>query len=342
MSIACDTLWNNFASCVAGEWEGVTATFSASGEPLQLPQHIVPSAFREWGVELHDYQSICSCKATGSQAPPTPTTMAAAGGSTGARSMSYKLKRMMPTVGCEADAVAFMEEASSLWQDLDGPGGELPVLENGSYFSGSRLLQPGPTPSKAAALEMCLAAADGRSRTRILHRLGPATAAAPSHSYSLLSIEIHKERWDSPYRNGEVELTQCGGAQPAFATSPKLKAEELHGQWVPSSGAAYKWCAVDPAGGASSAGDGGAAKEVGRLLQVDAGEDSHRPSAAEHDSQTVLLPLGCWTRVDTSGGDGSLSVVCGVHISSEQRLVGSCVYGNAQLQTVSLGVEHRA
>lgn len=46
-----------------GEWEGVTATFSPSGAPQQLPEHYVPEAFREWGVELFDWQSQCSCNA---------------------------------------------------------------------------------------------------------------------------------------------------------------------------------------------------------------------------------------------------------------------------------------
>lgn len=152
-----------------------------------------------------------------------------------------------------------------------------------STLSGPRLLQPGPTQSKAAVLEMCLAAADGRSRTRLLHRLGPASASSGS-SYSLLSIEIHKERWDSPYRNGEVELTQCGGAQPAFATGPKLQPEALQGEWVPSSGMAYAWVVGESGTSASLAGglghddrtlpaeNGGPAEEGGRLSRMMAGE----------------------------------------------------------------------
>ena len=42
-----------------GEWEGVTATFSADGSPQQLPERYVPGAFRDWGVELYDWQSQC-------------------------------------------------------------------------------------------------------------------------------------------------------------------------------------------------------------------------------------------------------------------------------------------
>lgn len=44
----------------AGEWEGVTAAFGPDGAPQPLPQHYVPDAYREWGVELFDWQSQCS------------------------------------------------------------------------------------------------------------------------------------------------------------------------------------------------------------------------------------------------------------------------------------------
>jgi hypothetical protein len=43
-----------------GEWEGVTASFTPDGSPQQLPEHYVPGDFREWGVELWDWQSQCS------------------------------------------------------------------------------------------------------------------------------------------------------------------------------------------------------------------------------------------------------------------------------------------
>lgn len=41
----------------------MTASFSPAGAPQQLPEHYVPEAFREWGVELWDWQSQCSCLA---------------------------------------------------------------------------------------------------------------------------------------------------------------------------------------------------------------------------------------------------------------------------------------
>jgi len=33
--------------------------------------------------------------------------------------MSYRVRRMMPTVGCEADAVAFTEQSENLWLSDD-------------------------------------------------------------------------------------------------------------------------------------------------------------------------------------------------------------------------------
>lgn len=50
--------------CCAGEWEGVTATFSPAGQPQPLPEHYVPEAFREWDVQLWDWQQQCSSLAT--------------------------------------------------------------------------------------------------------------------------------------------------------------------------------------------------------------------------------------------------------------------------------------
>jgi hypothetical protein len=58
----------------AGEWEGITATFSPAGQPQPLPEHYVPGAFREWGVELWDWQSQCSCLAVPEGGPDSAST----------------------------------------------------------------------------------------------------------------------------------------------------------------------------------------------------------------------------------------------------------------------------
>ena len=65
---------------VEGEYEGMSATFMADGTPEELPPHLVPEAYREWGVQLHDWQTQCSAEAA-------------------ADGLRYTLKRLMPTVG---------------------------------------------------------------------------------------------------------------------------------------------------------------------------------------------------------------------------------------------------
>ena len=54
---------------------------ACSGAAVELPEHLVPSAYREWEVKVHDWQTLCSVQ------------MTQEGG------LQYMLKRMMPTVG---------------------------------------------------------------------------------------------------------------------------------------------------------------------------------------------------------------------------------------------------
>ena len=68
------------AQQVEGEYEGVSATFMPDGIPEELPPHLVPEAYREWGVQVHDWQTQCSAGAA-------------------ADKLHYTLKRLMPTVG---------------------------------------------------------------------------------------------------------------------------------------------------------------------------------------------------------------------------------------------------
>lgn len=102
----------------AGEWQGTSTTFTPDGTPEQLPEHYVPQAYRDWSVELFDWQTQCSSLATDTAFQVTS-------------------RKLMPTVGCEADAVAFNEEGVKLWSAEEGPA-VLPVLPGGSYSHGAR------------------------------------------------------------------------------------------------------------------------------------------------------------------------------------------------------------
>ncbi len=67
--------WRSFTQRFSGEWEGATATFDAQGEPQPLDPHYVPQAYRDWGVELHDWQTTCSSLALSDQPPGTIQTL---------------------------------------------------------------------------------------------------------------------------------------------------------------------------------------------------------------------------------------------------------------------------
>ncbi|CAL5224952.1 g7722 [Coccomyxa viridis] len=183
--------------CVSGEWDGVTATFYPCGQALELPEHYVPSAFREWDVHLFDWQTQCSSQASRDDG------------------LRVALKRLMPTVGCEADAVAFTEEAQHGLQ----PQSELPITPSGSY-----VLAPASMEAKDLRLEVCMARPSSgplapRLRTRVVFSL---RRKQSDGSWELQDIQVHNEKWVSPY-NGGAELAGCGGGERTFAKRPALE-----------------------------------------------------------------------------------------------------------------------
>lgn len=79
--------WSEFARNVSGEWDGFGADFTKEGTPIELPEYVVPEAFREWEVKVFDWQTQCPSLAD--QQQPV---------------LNYKTIKLLPTVGCEADA----------------------------------------------------------------------------------------------------------------------------------------------------------------------------------------------------------------------------------------------
>ncbi|KAM1987331.1 hypothetical protein ACFX15_034615 [Malus domestica] len=43
--------WSEFARNVSGEWDGHGADFTREGYPIELPENVVPEAYREWEVK---------------------------------------------------------------------------------------------------------------------------------------------------------------------------------------------------------------------------------------------------------------------------------------------------
>lgn len=174
-----------------GEWEGITASFdAATGAPLPLPEHYVPDAFREWGVELFDWQSQCSSTVHEG------------------RALAATVRRLMPTVGCEADAVAFTEEATAAAAsggDGNGGGDALAVLPDGSYSAG-----PAAFDLEAASklrLEACFAAPGVSLEGAPAAAPAPASGAAAAPRYRLKVAHNLARDWrDGSWRVTSVEL----------------------------------------------------------------------------------------------------------------------------------------
>lgn len=79
--------WGEFARNISGEWDGFGADFSIEGKPIELPESVVPEAYREWEVKVFDWQTQCPTLANAEE-----------------RILDYKTIKLLPTVGCEADA----------------------------------------------------------------------------------------------------------------------------------------------------------------------------------------------------------------------------------------------
>lgn len=180
-------------------------TFDAAGQPQQLPEHYVPSAYREWGVTLYDWQTdVSSCAL-----PSAPGEL------------ELVCRRIMPTVGCEADAVAFVEQRaggkpavfSRASNSSFAPAMQLMACTaRGCYMSAPHVL--GPDDSKAA-VEVCLvrtgADAPKAQRVRIVHNL---QRDSQSGEWALHSVDVHNERFVQ-----ELRLVTQGCAHDRHACS---------------------------------------------------------------------------------------------------------------------------
>uniref|UniRef100_A0A7S0WYN7 Uncharacterized protein n=1 Tax=Chlamydomonas leiostraca TaxID=1034604 RepID=A0A7S0WYN7_9CHLO len=289
--------WPEFCRSASGEWEGVSCTFNGSGEAQPLPSNYVPDAYRQWGVELYDWQTVVSSRAL----PEQPGQL------------ELVCRRMMPTVGCEADAVAFTEERSGGAASSNGaaaataaPALRLVVTEaDGSYIAA-----PASLPSEGnAAVEVCMvrgASGEGKAqRVRVVHQL---RRNWQSMEWMLAGVDVHNERCDGPYR-GLVELCGCGGGMSPFGTTDRVAASQVEGSWRTVS--------------STGAGEPGSASAAG--------------------SEAVLLPLGLWMRSSVQGAEGEVAIEVGTLMpGGSQRKLARVAFKSGQLAHSQMEVQDRS
>ncbi|CAG9461592.1 unnamed protein product [Pedinophyceae sp. YPF-701] len=241
--------WQSFSRAVSGEWEGVCCVFTGRGHLLEIPELYVPAAFREWDVTLYDWQT----QASSTVREGTFTRMS---------------KQLMPTAGCEADAVAFEEE---IQEAGNTPGSGLAPLPDGGYSIGPTALDS----SKKELAEHCVPVGDGY-RVRVSQSLRNWTGAPGK--WSVAEVKVFEEEFEGEYNAG-TELFACGAGTRKLSDREALDAaKELAGDWVVAEGYPCTWA------GAEGAGD---AEEW--LGGVRAGGEG-----------VVMLPGGAWSRVTAS------------------------------------------
>lgn len=293
--------WEAFAAQVSGEWDGYSAEFNFAGEPIQLPSNIVPDAFREWGVEIHDWQT------------QAPTLAHPEEGH-----LWYKVIRLHPTVGCEADAATVYSVQVS---DVQSNVSALAYHSSGSYTTvwrgkcvtqESKSTGPGKEVTREGdviELEQCIV--HDRKRIRVLQQLG-----------ARRRVMIYRETWEGPFRNGE-SLCGCATGNSAFATQKPLQGDSLAGSWHAELYTAQNL-------------ENQQTFISGELIPSGV-EDFDRKLADE----ALYLPKDSWTCLRKSES-GNAVVETGWLVQPDQAIVSICEVGSfGDLKAVSLRVEKR-
>ena len=210
-------------------------------------------------MELFDWQSQCSMLSNES-------------------GMRYALRRLMPTVGCEADAIAFTEDQQAMF----APGAAV-IAVDGGYTSAACDDLSSKEVFKSQ-VEHCFPLETAGQRVRIVHNFKRMGAES---EWKVLSIEVHREKKDGPY-TGRRELAGCsGGGIEYFAKTDALDVERLSGSWV----------VVTSSSSSSSSSD-----------SDDGGDIDIKGMQG-----LVTLPLNTWSAVSIAGDD--VDVATGVLLS---------------------------
>ncbi|XP_021811512.1 uncharacterized protein LOC110754716 isoform X2 [Prunus avium] len=200
------TAWSEFARNVSGEWDGYGADFTKEGSPIELPENVVPGAYREWEVKVFDWQTQCPTLAN----PEEPVLV-------------YKNIELLPTVGCEADAAT---RYTVIEKNIGGVNNEVSAFayqSSGCYVA----VWPGEEKgNKLLELEYCLInPQDKESRVRIIQVI-----RIDNMKMMLQNTRVFCEQWYGPFRNGD-QLGGCAIRDSAFASTAALKASEVVGTW---------------------------------------------------------------------------------------------------------------
>lgn len=256
---AADNAWSGFARNVSGEWDGFGADFSIKGSPIELPESVVPEAYREWEVKVYDWQTQCPTLAE-----------------PGENSMTYKNIKLLPTVGCEADAATQYSIDERNIGGIDSKVSAFAYQSSGCYIAVWPVADNGA--HKLWELEHCLInPRDRESRVRIIQ-----VVRVDVTKFVLQNIRVFSEQWYGPFRNGD-QLGGCAIRDSAFASTAAAKASDVAGEWQGTNAVASF----------DSSGDNyfQELKDNGALKSI------------RDESNLILLPKQLWCSLKERGGE---------------------------------------
>ncbi|KAJ7967058.1 Glycerol kinase [Quillaja saponaria] len=298
------TSWSQFARNVSGEWDGFGADFSNEGKPIELPESVVPEAYREWEVKLFDWQTQCPTLAEPEEEQHV---------------LVYKSIKLLPTVGCEADA------ATRYNVNVRNVGGVKNRVTAFTYQSSGCYVAvwPGEEDQKVSSsikklmeLEHCLISPQDReSRVRIIQ-----VVRIDDKKIVLQSIRVFREQWYGPFRNGE-QLGGCAIHDSAFATTAPMTASELNGIWQgPRAVTTFDGRMTD-------------------FLQ-EALDDSMQKSVRD-GCNVVFLPKQLWCLLKQNT-DGEISCEVGWLVDKGHAITSRCILsGTGEVKEISIACETR-
>lgn len=315
--LSADTI-AQISESVSGEWEGCCCVFDEMGVPRPIPDYYIPAAYKEWDIELFDWQTQVSSRVVGTL-------------------LEVKAKKLMPTQGCEADAVAF-EEAPSAPEDLSSG---TPITPEGGFCLAPDAL---PAASGNARIEHCLPAPAGeRKRTRVVHNIENKDGTRTG--WRIREVEVYQEEWDGDFNHG-TELFACGAGSRNVSKQPALDATWLGGSWgaVPESeGTSVARCVyhADQCFTEAVAAHTPLSKLTPEIVERRAKGDGNLASTEGELQQLLLLPANVWSLFEVAE-DGSVISEAGWYVSPTMRRVSSAVYDGGKVAAVAVGTEANA
>ncbi|KAK6916836.1 hypothetical protein RJ641_019697 [Dillenia turbinata] len=283
VSPSTSTQWSEFAQNVSGEWDGFGADFTSLGNPIELPESVVPEAYREWEVKVFDWQTQCP-----TLADPHHENL-----------LSYKIIKLLPTVGCEADAATRYSIDERNVGGVDNGVSAFAYQSSGCYVAVWPIEEDDGV-CKLLELEHCLIDPQNReSRVRIIHVI----RIDEGSKFVLKNIRIFREQWCGPFRNGE-QLGGCAIRDSAFASLNATKSSEVTGIWEGRHAVATF--------------DGSHASNFCKLL------DGGLRKSTRDESNLILLPKQLWCSLREK--DGQTSCEVGWLLDSGHAITSTCIF----------------